>query len=194
MATRIPVIPAPPLPTREQWAAYVQGEIAKDPNFIPPQQVCLEDIGEWTAAKEELDRVKNKEIMLRKRLASFFFPAPTEGTNKVKLPDGSVVNLSHGITRDVDRVRLDALGRYTVGDQRSFLENSLKIDTTAWPDEMPLWHALKLDLQKLVEWDPKLVVKEYRELTEEQRAIFDGVLDIKPAATPQIKLEPPKAA
>lgn len=186
MAARKPVVEAPPLPTREQWAEYVKTQTAANPQFVPPAQVVQEDITEWQAAVEASNKARSRELAIRFKLFGFFFPNPTEGSNNVKLADGSKLNLSHKIDRKVDEERLATFQKYTVADLRS-LFTQLNITNDAWPDDMPAYVALQLNMGKLIKWAPGLEVKEYRTLTAEQSAVFEQVLDIKPAGTPTLK-------
>jgi hypothetical protein len=189
MATRKPVAEAGALPTRQQWADYVAANAAVNPSFVPLNQLCIEDLDEWETAKDQLARLKSTEALLRDRVVKFFFPQAEEGTNNAKLPDGTKIVAVQPVTRKVDQVALDHMRKLLVKDMRSHLEN-LKIDTQAWPDEMPVVEALQLG-DSLIKWVPELAIAEYRTLTSEQLAIFDSVLEVKPGS-PQVKIEHPK--
>jgi len=129
--------------------------------LIPERQVTLEHLKEWYALKQQLDEIKNKEIVLRQFIVAGLFPEPIEGTNTHPLNDGTgaVAKATHVINRTV---QVEPLAE---------LEKSL-----SQPD-----HNLpKLDLDKLVKWKPEVSIKEYRTLTDEERNLFDQVLVIKP--------------
>ena len=191
MATRKPVAEVGPLPTREQWAAYVQATTAVTPTFVPPNQLCVEDLEEWEAAKEKLAKVQASERLLRDKVVKFIFPNAEEGTNNAKLPDGTKIVAVQPITRKVDQSALDNLRKQLVGDMRSYLEN-LKIDTTGWADTLPVVEAMQLG-DSLIKWVPELAIAEYRTLNEAQLAIFDSILEVKPGS-PQVKITHPGAA
>jgi hypothetical protein len=112
--------------------------------------------------------------MLRSRIAKYFFPNPTEGArdNKHPLNDGTgaVLQLDHKISRNVLEPELDAY------------REALKVEGNNLP---------RLPLNKLVKWKPELVKSEYTKLTEEERKVCDGFLDIKPGS-PQLSIAIPK--
>ncbi len=186
MAPRKPVLDAPPLPTREQWNAWVHAQAAANPGFVPPDQLCQEDIGQWESLKDTLASTKSAESLLRGKLVKSLFAAPEEGTNKVKLADGAVIELQHKIDRSVDEEKLATFLQYTVGALRSWLM-SLNIDCSAAPDDQPAHEFLKLRMDELIVKKPTLSISAYRTLTAEQMAVFDSVLDIKPGS-PQVKI------
>lgn len=190
MATRKPVADAAPLPTREQWATYCDQQVAANPTWVPPEQLCLEDIQAWQVAKERLRSAQASEILLRQMVFRWFFPIPGEGTNNAKLPDGTLIVGKHVINRKVEEEKLAVLKGYRVSDMRSYLEQ-IGISTAAWPDDMPVTTAMGISVDKLVEFKPSLVTSEYRTLTAEQALIFETALDIKPGS-PQLEVTPPK--
>lgn len=192
MAARKPVADAPPLPTRAQWTEWLNSQTAANPQFVPPVQVCVEDIAAWKDLKRDKDSLAFQEVTARKRICGFFFPAPEEGTNKIKLADGSVLNLSHQIKRDVDQPMLEALSKMKVSDFGIPKLALMGVDVNGLTGDEYLAHVMHIDLSKLIEWKPALAVKEWRTLTEAQHAIFDSILTFKDPETPQVKLEPPK--
>jgi hypothetical protein len=161
-------------------------QVGINANFIPPDQVCVEDLAEWEHAKEELERVKTLENVLRMKIFRGLFPGAREGTNNVRLPTGDLIKADNKINRSVDQERLDHLKQYKVGDMREWL-TSLGIDVAGLNPDTPVIEVLKLRLDQLIEYKPGLVTKEYRTLTKEQQAVFDSVLDIKPG-TPQLSI------
>lgn len=190
MAARIPVDPAPPLPTRAQFDAWAQEQIALNPGFVVPDQLCQEDIKAWEEVKATLDKAKAMESALRSRIVRGLFNQIREGTNKAALPTGDVVTVTHPITRKVIEIALEPLKRLTVAEVRQWLQ-SLNVDSSAMPDNMLLSEAMKLKLDDLIEWKPELKVAEYRKLTAEQMCIFDTCLEIKPGSD-QVKIAGPK--
>lgn len=190
MAARTPVEQGPVLPTREQFNKWLKSEVEKNPHFIPPNQLCLEDINDWTAAKDELTNAKAREAILREKIYRFLFPAPREGTNYVQVPNGPKFKADRKIDRKADQSQIDTLKRMTVGAMRTFL-TQLGIDNASFPDDMPVTHALNLAMDKLIKYDPSLSTSDYRELTESQRAVFEMCLIIKDGS-PQLSIVPPK--
>lgn len=192
MAARKPINDAPPLPERAQWKAYVDAQIAQNPHFIPPPQVCMEDVLEWQQQKEDLDRLKFAEVSLRKRISSFFFQAPEEGTNKVRLPNGLILNLQHSIKREVDKTNLETMGKLRISDVgRDFLTR-IGAAHEHHPDDALVVNVLMLDLNSVIEWKPSLKVTEWRKLTDAQHGFFDTFMTVSESETPQVKIEFPK--
>lgn len=186
MAARTPVVQGPVLPTRKQFNEWLEQQIALNPQFIPPNQLCLEDIDEWQLAKDELARVKAKEALLRSKVYTFLFTAPVEGTNYVQIANGPKLKATRKIDRKPDQAQIDVMKKLTVGEMRTFL-TQLKIDHTFFEDSVPVVTALNIAVDKLLEYKPELVTKEYRELTAEQRAVFEMCLVIKDGS-PQLEI------
>jgi hypothetical protein len=132
------------------------------------------DIARLYTMQEELAALKSAEAMLRRRIFDHFFPNPTEGSkdNKYPLNDGTgaVLQADHKVNRKVLEPELDAL-KAAVREEGSNLP--------------------KLPFNKLVKYTPELVKAEYNKLTEEERQVFDRVLDIKPGM-PEVKVVIPK--
>lgn len=123
---------------------------------IPNNEVTQNDLAEWYRLNDELKRLKTCEMLLRQKIFGAYFPTPTEGTNTVPLEHGWVIKGKYNITRDVDPGAFGAM-------RDKFIEHSVNPD-------------------KLVQFKPSLVLKEYRMLTAEQMNIFDQCLIIKPGA------------
>jgi len=136
--------------------------------------VTPEDLKTWYALKQELDRVKSAEAMLRSRIFKHYFPTPTEGTkdNKVPLNDGTgaIIQGDYVVNRNVDEAQLDGLRA------AMFAEGS----------NLP-----QLDLTKLIRWKPELAKSEYNKLSDEERQVFDRCLVIKPGM-PGLEIKIPK--
>lgn len=139
--------------------------------LIPEREVTLEHLKEWYALKQQLDEIKNKEIVIRQFIAKGLFPEPKEGTNTHPLNDGTgaVAKVTHVLNRTVQEELLEELRK------------SLETD-----NNLP-----KLDLAKLIRWKPEVATKEYRTLTDEERHLFDQVLVIKPGM-PGLEIMIPK--
>ena len=89
---------------------------------------------------------------------------PDEGTCSVEI-DGWTIKRSISYTRKIDVKTVESL-------------------------RAPL-KALHVSLDRLVDWKPSLVTKEYRELTAEARAIMDTCITTTPGL-PTLELVPPK--
>lgn len=133
---------------------------------LPEQEVTLEDLGTWYKMKEELDKLKTNELLLRRRLFRHYFPSPKEGTNTEKLPDGYQLKGTHKIDRKVDEAALATL-------TATMQEQGIRVD-------------------ELFVYKPSLSMTGYKELTAEQRLLADQCLIIKPGA-PSLAIVEPKA-
>lgn len=135
---------------------------------IPPQPpVSTEELSQWYNLQQELARIKASEMTMRKRIFAFFFPTPVEGTNTAPLADSWVLKGGYVVNRDVDAAALQPM-------REEFAKAGINADS-------------------LVEWKPSLKVSLYKELTAEQRALFDRCLVIKPGS-PSLKIELPAKA
>lgn len=136
--------------------------------------VTPEDLKAWYGLKQELDRVKAAEAMLRSRIFKHYFPTPIEGSaeNKVPLNDGTgaIIQGDYVVNRNVDQAQLDALR------EAMFAEGS----------NLPQLH-----LDKLVKWKPELAKSEYNKLSETEKQVFDRCLIVKPGM-PGLEIKIPK--
>jgi len=123
---------------------------------IPTNQVTTEDMSEWFRLQDELRRIKAKEMLLRTKIFAAYFPSPVEGTNSAPIGDGWFLKGKYSITREVD---LAALGVLTE-----------KLASAG------------VSKDKLVQYKPSLVLREYRTLTEDQQHLFDQCLVVKPGS------------
>lgn len=142
--------------------------------------VTQAELSKWYLLKKQLSEIKTAESLMRSRIAKFFFPAPDEGTNKHPLKDGTgaVLKMTQTIDRKVDEGELEALR-----DAMMAAEDDPKNNL----------HGMELDFTKLIVWEPKLKLAEYRKLSEAQREVFDRVLIVKPRM-PQLDIVIPKRA
>lgn len=132
---------------------------------IPQNEVTQQDLEDWYKLQEDLSRIRNQEMLLRKKIFDYYFPAPKEGTNTYPLPDGYALKGGYVINRTVDVALLTNFNE-------KLKDAGVSVD-------------------KLVKYEPKLAVSEYRTLTEEQRQLFDQVLIIKPGS-PSLEIVLPK--
>lgn len=127
---------------------------------------AMDKLIRWHELNEQLTKVKAEEILLRKEIFGEAFPDPTEGSkeNKMNLPDGWILQGDYKITRTVDRAVVDTL---------------LRGDNTG-----PL-----IDL--CFDYKPSLVLKEWKGLGDEDRALLSDAVTEKPGA-PALKIILPK--
>lgn len=127
--------------------------------------VTQEEFTEWYNLTKELERIKERELQLRNKIAAAYFAIPNEGVNNYPLSDGWVLKMNYKINRTVDKASLEQF-------VQKLREEHIPVD----------------DLIKL---KPELAVTEYKKLTEDQRKLFDNVLVIK-AGTPSLEVVLPK--
>ena len=122
----------------------------------------------WYASVQKLEVAKEivaEEQMLRRGVASMFFPEPKEGTNDVDLTGGYVLKATVQFRREIDKAAFLAL--------RPELERAgVNPDT-------------------IVRWEPELETKEYRTLTGDALALFNTVVTTK-SGLPSISIVLPK--
>ena len=118
--------------------------------------------------------MKAAELMLRTRCFGGFFPAPAEGTNTHILSTGHQLKGGYVINRSVDEGAFRAMRAPIPGRD----DNATQLSLQGVPDA-------------IVQWEPKLSLGLYRELSEEQQRFVDRFLIVKPG-TPSLKIEAPK--
>jgi hypothetical protein len=114
---------------------------------------------------EQIKPLAIEELALRRQIIATIFANGKEGTNNLELSGDWLLK---GVIK-IDR----------------------KVDEAALPAVKIKMQEMNVNPDTLIEMKPQLVLKAYRELTEEQRNVFDQALDIKPAA-PELSLVPPK--
>jgi len=126
---------------------------------------------EWDKAKKELARIKDLEMSLRLQVVETEFPEhTTDGTENSDLGGGYKLKAKFGIN-------------YSFSD-REALDNALSAIEKMSPEGEYI-------AERLVKYDPKLSVAEYKKLDEQYRRIIDKVIVTK-YATPTLELVIPK--
>lgn len=116
----------------------------------------------WFVTKKQLSELKQSEFLERKDLCSFYFPHPVEGTNRVDLGLGYDLKLQHQLLYSIDEPALEQVTKEDV-------------------------KRLKLNMDELIEWQPKLKVAAYRKLTAEQQAFVNKFIDVTDGS-PQMEI------
>lgn len=154
-----------------------------------PENVVTDPMAElaaWYALKAriaaECTPLVNQERAMRARLFNHFFPTPAEGTNTFVLPDGFQVKGKYPIERKVDPAALAALREVKLVDLPPAMLQEFAIDTSKHTPDEKLTDALLLNVDAMLAYEPKLVVKEYRKLTAEQSAAFQRCLVVAPGS------------
>lgn len=125
-------------------------------------------IDHWRAALQEAKAAKSiieREQKLRALVFEAVFPGASEGVNRFILPDGWMVKATHKLDRAIDEPALEAV----------VYAMNTKFD---------------IDGYALVRYKPTLNTKLYKELSDEQKKVFDEALIIKPAAPVLELIEP----
>ncbi len=135
---------------------------------IPANPVTQADLNEWSALHAQLSALKSAEMLLRMKIFKGLFDAPVEGTNTLPLgTEGWVIKAKYPINRKPDVALL-------VAKAQEMRELGIPVDS-------------------LIKSVPELVTTEYRKLSDEQRNVFDQILDIKPGS-PALEIVLPKRA
>lgn len=125
-------------------------------------------VGEWHRLVKEIEEFKTtkmaREIELRRLIGGMLFPTPKEGVNKASAPGGWEVKFTY---------KLD-----------------YKVDEAVLPSALEQLQKLQVGTDGLIRRKPELVLKRYRELTEDQQKVLAEALVIKPS-TPTLELVPP---
>ena len=130
-----------------------------------------EEMVEWYNAVQKIEEMKPivaRERELRKKIFETLFPDYVEGAgNKCVMPDGFTMQANVSITRKVDKP--------------SLIANSA------------MFRQKGIDVDDLVETDPKLNVAKYKKLDKELKNIFQQCVIEKPGSTALALKAPPKA-
>lgn len=120
-------------------------------------------LAKWQDVAKELKSLKVQEMDMRKKLSKHFFPNPKEGTNTCDLGNEWKAKTNHKVNRKCDEAVFEAVfSRLPRGSKSS-----------------------------LIKFEPKLIVKAYKSLTDKERKIFDECLIISDGS-PTLSVVPPK--
>lgn len=122
----------------------------------------------WYASVQALEKAKEimaTEQMLRRGVASMFFPESKEGTSDVELTGGYVLKATVQYRREIDKAAFLAI-------QDELRQAGVNPDT-------------------VVRWEPELETREYRKLTGDALNLFNSVVTTK-AGLPSIAIVLPK--
>jgi hypothetical protein len=134
---------------------------------VPYDPYTNGDMVRWYQLQMHLSAIKDEEMALRKKIAKAMFPdAEDEATHYKDLPDGARLKMATGLSRKIDVATYKA-------SMQSFIQD----------------HEIKVD--EVVTWEPKLSMKAYRALSDEQRKFFDQCLTITPSS-PSMEIVPAK--
>ncbi len=123
--------------------------------------VTLEDVALWYKIDKKREELVTLEALLRPKIFQGYFKDPTEGVNNFTLPDEFILKGTRRINRNIDVGVLDAFSKKGPNNEPSIFQQN------------------KINVNKVFEYKPSLVVSEYRKLTAEELHIVDQALIIK---------------
>ena len=132
----------------------------------------------WQEAKEALEKAKEAEMFLRKKVVDFAFdPNKQSGTENVDLGNGyklkAVKKLNYGFIKNAEN-KLD----------KAAIDKALaKIEKDGAVGE--------LIAERLVKWTPDLSLSEYKLLSDKHKAIIDSVI-VTSDGSPTLEIVEPK--
>lgn len=132
----------------------------------------------WQEAKEALEKAKEAEMFLRKKVVDFAFdPNKQSGTENVDLGNGyklkAVKKLNYGFIKNAEN-KLD----------KAAIDKALaKIEKDGAVGE--------LIAERLVKWTPDLSLSEYKLLSEKHKTIIDSVI-VTSEGSPTLEIVEPK--
>lgn len=132
----------------------------------------------WQEAKEALEKAKEAEMFLRKKVVDFAFdPNKQSGTENVDLGNGyklkAVKKLNYGFIKNAEN-KLD----------KAAIDKALaKIEKDGAVGE--------LIAERLVKWTPDLSLSEYKLLSDKHKAIIDSVI-VTSEGSPTLEIVEPK--
>jgi hypothetical protein len=130
---------------------------------LTPEQAFAQ-LQVWYGKKQELANLKASEVLLRKDMATFYFPSPNVGTNRLDIGGGYDLKLVFKYNISVDEAAVDQVTAAQIKKH-------------------------KLPWEELFVYKPSLVRGVYDALTEDQRKFVDKLLNIKDA-TPDLDIVP----
>lgn len=131
------------------------------------------DLNEWYRLSALLKEVKAAEMELRKKIFSYCFTTPCEGTNKLEEEAAASLGIVGGYVLK---------GTYNI---------NRKVDEAVAKSLAPEFRSRNINVDALIRWKPDLAIALYRELTQEQRVFFDQCLIISPGS-PELEIVMPK--
>lgn len=124
---------------------------------VPEDEPFTEaELAEWYKVKTELNKLKQKEGLLRHRIFGKCFPNPKVGINNYDLSNGYVLK-----------------GKY---------EENTSVDEGAFGAIAEQMRGLGVNPDDLIRRKPELNKTEYKKLNAEQKLAFDQCLTVKPGS------------
>lgn len=131
-------------------------------NMTPEQ--AFASLQDWFIKKQKLSELKQEEHLQRAALATFYFPAPKEGTNRLDLGGGYDLKLVHSYNVTVDEAAVEQVTQAQIKKH-------------------------KLPWDELFVYKPSLNKKVFNKLSAEQQKFVQTLLDSEPGS-PQLDIVP----
>lgn len=131
---------------------------------LTPQE--LQDLWQLNIIKTQQDALKAQADEIRRRMAEKLVPGVLEGAKTVALPDRWKVKVDRKINRTIDHAILNAIS-----------DNCL---------------SAGINLKSLVTYKPSLILKPFRELSHNDRAIFGECVTETPGLPTIALIAPPE--
>lgn len=125
---------------------------------LPKEEPTQEEITEWHHLQDILPGLKDREMLLRKKIFAARFPNPREGVNKFELAAGYIMRGQYKLERKIDEAML-FLHHKEIAEQGIDIGSLVKTE-----------NVYKLD------------TKAYKALPDDKRKVFEKILDIKPGS------------
>lgn len=122
-------------------------------------------LGEWFTLAAQLKDIREREMALRKELFDYFFPKPKQGTNKSEISGG-----------------YELVGKYSL---------DYKMDYDKFCDLCKEENKFNMTFEEVVDYEPKFVLKKFKELNKAEQEFVEQALTIKPAA-PSMEIQKKK--
>lgn len=130
------------------------------------QEELFTKIGRWNELQSRLTSIKDEEMKLRTEIFEACFPNPTEGTNKVDMPEGWMLKGTYRLTRSLDEAALPAV--------------------------ITELHKHKVKTDDVVTYRPNLSLTGFKKLDAKWQKVLEQAITTKPGA-PTIELVAPKS-
>lgn len=125
-----------------------------------PNDTIDTKIVKWADNSNLLKLLKKVEMEQRTHLFNILFPSPKVGTNNFDLGKGYKVKGVHGYTNSLDKAAFELM--------------QAEIANLSQEDQQLIREAVK--------WEPSLVAKGYKNLSDTAKEVFDEAVVTKPKA------------
>jgi len=148
-----------------------------------PERAKLNNIAEWSAVDAKRIEFTNEEKKLRSHIIAENFPEPGD-----KKTHNKVLDANHKLTVEFPT-------NFKIVHPESTDENKISTEKAAHALEDAIMKASPNEgsfiVERLISWEPKLSVSEYKKLSPTMKAVVDKFVQTS-AGTPTAKINPIK--